>query len=99
MVGLKNSIRNQSFKKSTIKSGKSGYGFEGENVFSIRRLKIQTINKTYTFKQIKNETKANWNKSKSTNFCVLKKWKRQTTTWEKTFVMYKTRHNLEYIKK
>ena len=33
MVGLKNSIRNQSFKKSTIKSGKSGYGFEGENVF------------------------------------------------------------------
>lgn len=40
--------------------------------FSIRHLKIQTINKTDTFKQIKNETKANWNKSKSTNFYVLK---------------------------
>lgn len=53
MVGLKNSIRNKKkLKKSTIKSGKSGYGFEGENVFSIRRLKIQTINKTDTFKQI-----------------------------------------------
>lgn len=73
MVGLKNSIGNQKkLKKSTIKSGKSGYGFEGENVFSIRRLKIQTINKTYTFKQIKNETKAKWNKSRSTNFYVLK---------------------------
>ena len=83
-----------------MKIWKSVYGFEGESVFSIRYLKIQTVKTTDTFKQIKNETKANWNKSKSTNFNVLKKWKRQTTNWEKTFAMYKTkRHNLEYIKK
>ena len=42
-----------------MKIWKSVYGFEGENVFSIRYLKIQTVKKTDTFKQIKNETKAN----------------------------------------
>ena len=41
-----------------MKIWKSVYGFEGESVFSIRYLKIQTVKKTDTFKQIKNETKA-----------------------------------------
>lgn len=57
MVGLKNSIRNQSFKKSTWKPGKSVYGLEGESVFSIRYLKIQTVKRLIHLNKLKMKQK------------------------------------------